>query len=226
MQQHKSRYTRVYLEENYEPLTKDVACGRGADFYFHPGNIAFRNVLYHNLDRYCVSSTKLEKSQIVAEILHALHATDHEPVKFIRFDNRKQRWYILDEEAAKQKIGQSIREIIYRRHPKPLVVKKANVRTIKYVAKAMVERLRGNANDTFEFTESAPVLEISGHYKNGLVVRHGNTGEGARSEDFSLDNIPVRYDSTSLESSREWFTIGGLSQEDCSDVVDIIDDVF
>ena len=158
--------------------------------------------------------------------MHALLATDHDPVKFIRFDNRKQRWYILDEGAVKQKIGQSIREIMYRHHPKPLVVKKANVLTIKNVAKELVQQFRGNANNTFDFTESAPVLEeVSGHQKNGLVSRHGNAGEVVRSDIFSLDNILVRYESNALESSREWFTIGGLSNED-SDVVDIIDNVF
>lgn len=231
MEQPKCRFTRVYLEERYEPSAKDVACGRGADYYFHSGNIAFRHLLYRNLDRYCAASTKLEKSQIVAEVFHVLSTTDDEPVKFIRYDNHKQRWYVLDIEAAKQKIGQSIREFIHRHYPNPRVFK-AKALDEKYVAKKMVERFQGDANDNFDVKEislislhnqTAPA-KISGH-QDGLVVPHGNSSEGARSNLVSQEDILARYESNTPESSQEWFTIGGLSKED-SDVVDIIDNVF
>lgn len=215
-QPHKSRFPIVYLEELYEPSTKDVACGRGADYYFHLGNIAFRQLLYRYLDRYCAACTKSQKSQIVAEIFHVLCTTDDQPVRFIRFDNHKQRWYVLDIEAAKQKIGQSIREFIHRRYLNPQVFK-AKVLDANQVAMKRIGRFRGDANHNIDIAEMSFSLT-----RNQTVPA---VSDGVRSDVFSREDILVRYESNNLESSQEWFTIGGLSKED-SDVVDMIDTVF
>ena len=247
----KSRQTtssRAYLDQGYEPSNQDIMCGRGGDLYFHPGNIAFRKILDRNKDRYFAARSKLEKSQIVVEILHVLREMGAKPVKFIRFDDHEQRWYTLNDEAAKQKIGQSIRAALIDQldHKEQRGVVKVIGNAIQYIAEKTNKDKKGSlesdsASHSTQDSDIAfnalqwlpsivgrtrnlthPVSEITGRTKM-LPIRRRISGEGVTSTIYE-----TRYPSESpaLGSSADWFTIGGLSLEECDLDAGMIDDIF
>ena len=203
---------RAYMDEGYKPLKHDIICGRGAEIYFHPGNIAFRNVIDRNLGRYLAASSKFEKSQMVVEILYILGT---EPAKFIRFDEHKQRWYTLDDEAAKQKIGQSIRDRTHQLDPGTQAIKAIGSTMTGFARKTMKQK-RGSlksdlASHIVENVDSITLCQINGRMRDHC------------GKDVSSTRFP--FECPTLGSSEDWFTIGGLSTED-SDVVGSIDNIF
>jgi hypothetical protein len=203
---------RAYLDEGYEPLKHDIMCGRGADIYCHPGNMAFRNVINHNLHRYWATRSKLEKSQVVVEILHVLRS---EPVKFIRFDKHKQRWYTLGDEDAKRKIGQSIRDITHQLEPRTCNVN-AIGHTMKFFGRKMIKP-----------KHCSPVSDLASDVLEKVEVFNFNQIHG-RTSGHCSDNVSSTHfssDCSTLGSSDDWFTIGGLSTDD-SDFIGSIDDIF
>lgn len=203
---------RAYLGEGYEPLKHDIMCGRGTDFYSHPGNRDFRNVILRNLPRYWATNSKLEKSQVVLEILHVLRT---EYVKFIRFDKHKQRWYTLGDGDAKRKIGQSIRDITHQLDPGTRTVH-AIGRPMKCFAKRTIKPKKGSSESDLASQFAEKVDPFNLELINGRM--HSHCGDDVNSTRLCC-NYPT------LESSEEWFTIGGLSKED-SDLVGCIDDIF
>lgn len=247
---HASSLCRAYLEADYEPSNQDIMCGRGGDFFFHPGNIAFREILDSKKERYFASSSKLEKSRVVVEILQVLREKggENEGVKFIRFDDQQQRWYTLSDEAAKQKIGQSIRVLTNQfdhKEEKKGVVKVIGS-AIQYIAEKTNKHIiassvsdsscrRTQDKDAFNSVrmipcifrstrhdqQPQPVTEISETTQN-IPIRSCVSGESA-----NLTSYETHYlsEHPSLGSSADWFTVGGLLLED-SDVVDMIDDIF
>ena len=51
------------------PGPHDVICGRGKLAKNHSGNVAFRRLIQHNLERYSLAGSKTQKSGIVAQII-------------------------------------------------------------------------------------------------------------------------------------------------------------
>lgn len=98
----------------HEPKTFDVLCGRGRDCYEHVGNKEFRDMIDANVRLYEETTTKHERGTIVTGIVRHIRKNGG---NFLRFDNQQQTWIELPEYEARQKVGQTIREVLTQRDP-------------------------------------------------------------------------------------------------------------
>ena len=83
------------------------------------GNKRFRVLCEMNLDRYTAATTKIEKSLIVMSIVDTIRDAGGDDGKgtggFVKEDVQTGRWYEISEAAAREKVGQKLREILSRR---------------------------------------------------------------------------------------------------------------
>lgn len=100
---------KSYLAQDYTPSSSDVICGRGIESFRHVGNVAYRQIINDNLQRYNCATSKLQKSIIVMDIVEAIM---NKSGKFVRFDHKAQCWFELAKDAAaRQKVGTTIRDM-------------------------------------------------------------------------------------------------------------------
>lgn len=101
------------LPEGYEPKDFDVICAKGKYSYSHPGNKRFRSIVEASAEDYRSCKSKDNKSNIVMQIMTFCYENKG---GFIRKDHSG-NWYEIGDEAAREKIGQSLREAITRADP-------------------------------------------------------------------------------------------------------------
>jgi hypothetical protein len=97
------------LPSGYEPSEYDVVCGRGKGSYNRPGNKRFRALVASRLPEYQAARSKLDKSMLINTIIDEVHALDDGKAQFIKF-TKKEGWHKISHEAAREKVGHSIRE--------------------------------------------------------------------------------------------------------------------
>ena len=110
---------KKYLPANYEPADCDVICGRGKNCYNHNGNRRYRETVDMALPNYIKVETKTEKSIIVINIVDQVRSwcADEDGSGFVRFDRSKKLWYEIGDAAAREKVGQTIRETLTTKDP-------------------------------------------------------------------------------------------------------------
>lgn len=100
------REREVDLGEDYEIKPHDVLCrSRGSrETYVHPGNERLRVLIQLRLDRYRQASSRLEKTQIVKEVVDAVRGSGGH---FVKFENGS----VLDvgNVKAREKVGHALR---------------------------------------------------------------------------------------------------------------------
>lgn len=111
---------KVYLSKGFKPSNIDILCSKGKRYYDSPGNYHFRQTIFQILPTYMKAQTKLEKSTIVNEILQIFRSQD---AGFIRQDPDG-RYYEIGDDAAREKIGQTIRDSLIRQDPEKQVKKR------------------------------------------------------------------------------------------------------
>jgi hypothetical protein len=99
---------RKHAEEVYFPRDQDICCGRGKGASKHPGNKMFQNIIQCKADEFSECSKKLDKSRIIATIVHELLLRD---VRFLKRDG-EDKWIVLAEGMAREKTGHAIRDYI------------------------------------------------------------------------------------------------------------------
>ncbi len=100
----------VCLPQGFQPRQEDVICARGKDARDHPGNQKFRSSLEINLDRYIQADSKYKKTLIVSEIVSTVYQTNGH---FVRQANKGQ-WYQVSDDAAREKAGQALRDMLQK----------------------------------------------------------------------------------------------------------------
>lgn len=101
-----------YLPRDYKPSSFDIMCARGAQFFQHPANVTFREIITRYLPSYEAASSKLQKSTIVQNIIHEVNSRSPPgtTTQFIRLDKHVGLWFMLNSAAVRQKVGQTLRE--------------------------------------------------------------------------------------------------------------------
>lgn len=91
----------------------DVICCRGKAAYNHEGNRRFRTLVKLNQEAYASASSKYQKSQIVSHITNTVREASQEGgfVKLI-----KGTYYEVGDRAAKEKIGQTFRDLLHTKY--------------------------------------------------------------------------------------------------------------
>lgn len=134
-----STRNKTFLPQDFEPSDMDVLCGRGKEYFNHTGNRRFRVMIDLSLPQYLQAETKTEKTSIVSAIVDKVRwsrsscattaaTTSVMPTPidendtdrcalFVRFDRKKELWYDIGDEAAREKVGQTVREMLIQRDP-------------------------------------------------------------------------------------------------------------
>lgn len=101
------------LEAGYILGAYDVICGRGNQCRDHHGNIFFRKVIEKNLANYLRAKTKSDKSNVVSQIVDAVR---QEGGAFVRIEESNERWCLVSERALREKVGQSLRDVLHTQY--------------------------------------------------------------------------------------------------------------
>jgi hypothetical protein len=95
------------------PGPHDVLCGRGGGINAHIGNVAFRELVKHDKERYNLEANKVKKAQISQDIVDRVKA---EGGRFLRRDDdsshyrHQSLWVEIDDLKALAKTSQALRE--------------------------------------------------------------------------------------------------------------------
>ena len=140
------RWKGIPLPASFEPSPLDVICGRGKACFSHPGNRAFRQSIADALKSYQTCDSKLVKGQMVTGIVEDIRSGGG---GFVRYDLESRMWYDIGDEAAREKVGQTIREALVQRDPNRRIIqnKKRAANKRKRIARAHGELLDGTETD-------------------------------------------------------------------------------
>jgi hypothetical protein len=143
---------RMIEDQHYTPSIYDIICGRGDLCFTHEGNKIFREVITNHFEAYCSSKSKAQKSVILGNIIgdiHAKNTAENNSVagetKFVRFNKKLGWWCEIGETGIKQKIGQTIREMLWQRDPVKRTMKAAR-RATNYKARRQLALSGGDNN--------------------------------------------------------------------------------
>lgn len=95
------------LVDGYQPTDLDVVCGRGKGSYNKPGNKRFRAIVKDHIPEYVAARTKFDKSTLLQKIIDTIR----EEARFIK-QGKDGSWYEISDDAAREKVGHTIREAI------------------------------------------------------------------------------------------------------------------
>jgi len=117
------------LSPTFQPLCYDVICARGKTAHSHEGNRRFRELVKLHQEAYANAPTKYHKSLIVSHITNTVRTASVEG-GFVK--NIKGIWYEVGDRAAKEKIGQTLRDLLHTKYSSSTKAK-ARVRVQKRV---------------------------------------------------------------------------------------------
>eukprot|EP00980_Cylindrotheca_fusiformis_P011223 scaffold2574_cov98-Cylindrotheca_fusiformis.AAC.13 len=89
------------LPSHFHPGNWDVICHSGKDVHNH-GN---------NLQSYVKAKSRSQKSAIISEIVTSIRESSTHGGGFVRLDNNTCRWYEVGDKVARDKVGQTLRDI-------------------------------------------------------------------------------------------------------------------
>ena len=97
----------------FTPSDLDVICARGKLIYDHEGNRRFRELVKHHLPTYSECVTKMQKTRLVSHIIETVRRRSPEG-GFVK--NVKGQWYEVGDRRAKEKTGQTMRDLLHTRY--------------------------------------------------------------------------------------------------------------
>jgi len=89
----------------------DILCGRGKSYQNNRGNIKFLTLIKSSTQTYLDGKTSIDKSAVVTTLRNKINESG---ARFIKKDPNTKEWYVMSENAAHDKIGHSIRDMIAR----------------------------------------------------------------------------------------------------------------
>jgi len=103
------------LHPCFQPGPLDVICARGKAAHKHEGNVRFRDLVNHFREEYAAKKTsKQQKSKIVTRVVNTIRqASPHGG--FVKEINGN--WYEVGDRSAKEKVGQTFRDLLHREYP-------------------------------------------------------------------------------------------------------------
>jgi len=117
--------TTLTLPDAFVPGKFDVICSQGRKAKTHAGNIYYQSVIEKLASKYANAIGKRPKSSIVSVIIRTIqekcHSTDGGG-GFVKVTDG--RWGIVENEAAREKVSQSLRDVLAGQYRSSLVSKK------------------------------------------------------------------------------------------------------
>ena len=124
---------RTLLPADYTPRPGDVICAKGKYSFNHEGNKKFRVVIEKTTSEYYSCASKQRKTSMVMAVVRKIRSDPDGG--FIRKDSKTGLWYEIGEDAAREKVGQSLREAIVRADP----VKTARKKKLRALRRGKVQ---------------------------------------------------------------------------------------
>jgi hypothetical protein len=107
---------QTILPLDFKPSAYDVICARGKAAWNHIGNRRFRVTIDMFFSKYKVATTKVTKSLLVMQIVDIFRENSPRG-GFVRQDNMTGRWFEVGDAIAREKVGQSLRELLLQENP-------------------------------------------------------------------------------------------------------------
>lgn len=116
------------LPANFQLGPHHVVIGSRNYIYTHyPGNVRFQNVVNSHLDRYRMSKTKHEKSEVISEVItRFLQEGASKTGGFVRYDRKSGRWCKVGYFFARQRTSQAFRDALHETYKSSKVNKRKN----------------------------------------------------------------------------------------------------
>jgi hypothetical protein len=210
---------RQRLEKNtplplwFEPTEYHVICGKGKDCYNFVGNKRFREILKAYIPVYQEADTRIQKSIIVMEIVDKVRDDGPDWAGFVK--KIKGSWFEIGDEAAREKVGQALRDCLVRQDPAKLEWK----RLVRSISKA-----RRTAVDNFGLLANELSPDKTASFEPTLFPEAVPSPKFPTSSDEILASIPP---SLIWRSSRDWFNPDDINSDDTLSVSSSeIDDIF
>jgi hypothetical protein len=158
----------IPLPSRFSPSSFDVICGTGSEARKHEGNIIFKRRLLIYVERYSRTTSKMEKSMLISEIVKSIKK-ERSNTGFVKRVAGK--WYEVSEHLVREKISQGLRDLLHSRYKSSNKAKKqrrrelvsgvdnqieAMMKSKSYVAK----RIEKMADDFRTQGETAPDEEV------------------------------------------------------------------
>jgi hypothetical protein len=110
------------LGADFIPSDYSVICGRGKDSYDHIGNYHFRELATLFVARYSRASSKIEKSEIVSEMVNMIQQAGPGGI-FCKFE--KGAWFKVSDIYAREKASALLRDLVQSKQGSPVKAEKA-----------------------------------------------------------------------------------------------------
>ena len=168
---HTDAVNKRLLPLHYQPTANDVLCGKGKQCFNHPGNRRFRAVVNANLQRYQAAPNKLDKTAIVNKIVQKVRK-DCKVGGFVRPDNNSNRWFDIGDEAAREKVGQVIRDAMLKQDPDGLQRKlhKRKARATERKERKATEELKPEDEPTYSIFKQQKVSDSTNNPWNNTTL--------------------------------------------------------
>jgi hypothetical protein len=101
------------LPAGFVPGDDDVICGRGRNCFNHSGNVRFRAIVTGYLDQYSKSTSKMEKSFILSDIVAKVRKSSPNGGGFVKKCPETKRFYEIGCFLAREKTSQAFRDALH-----------------------------------------------------------------------------------------------------------------
>jgi hypothetical protein len=107
---------QTILPIDFRPSAYDVICARGKAAWNHIGNRRYRVTIDLFFGKYKAANSKVAKSLLVMQIVDIFRENSPRG-GFVKQDNKTGRWLEVGDAIAREKVGQSLRELLLQENP-------------------------------------------------------------------------------------------------------------
>jgi hypothetical protein len=136
----------IVLPESFIPGPNHVVCARGKGFWEHEGNKKYRALIAQATSKYEATTNKFEKTLIVSDIVESIREANPSG-NFVKRDHVRGRWVEVDDQFAREKVGQSFRDSLHSKYRSSTQSKKSRKRKLD-------ETMNGNIDQVIHSNES------------------------------------------------------------------------
>lgn len=109
-------YQEITLPSDFVPPADAFVMGRGKRHVNHEGNQRLRDLVKSELPAYLAAPTKTAKSAIIHRVLMATREKSADGIGFVRYDNQKGTWHLVDNGTARITVSQNFRDALSKHY--------------------------------------------------------------------------------------------------------------
>lgn len=164
------------LKLNFQPGPMDVICARGNAVKNHPGNKYFVSVVQEHLQEYANATSKFKKSLIVSAIIEAIRNGSPEG-GFVK--QKDGRWYEAGDAAAREKVGQRLRDLLHCKYSSSSRAKKRRRRAEEESLVSRIDDIVAQSNGT----------QLADRVQELSAPQDSSNKKGKKKSDFQMQLI-------------------------------------